>query len=111
MQLLQMGRSSPHLILRFRHVKQPVLVLLRSLGAGWDGGGGVGGRSHRPGGGGSQDASLAVGVRLGAGPLEAMVICGAGVLQGGPRGLAMEKRRETENDSRRRHARRWIPFL
>ena len=32
MQLLQMGRSSPHLILRLRHVKQPVLVLFRSFG-------------------------------------------------------------------------------
>ena len=32
MQLLQMGRSSPHLILRLRHVKQPVLVLFRNFG-------------------------------------------------------------------------------
>lgn len=32
MQLLQIGRSSPHLILRLRHVKQPVLVLFRSFG-------------------------------------------------------------------------------
>lgn len=34
MQLLQMGLSSPHFILRLRHVKQPVLVLFRSFGFG-----------------------------------------------------------------------------
>lgn len=32
MQLLQIGRSSPHFILRLRQVRHPVLVLLRSFG-------------------------------------------------------------------------------
>lgn len=31
MQLLQMGLSSPHLMRRFRHVRHPVLVLLRAF--------------------------------------------------------------------------------
>lgn len=31
MQLLQMGLSSPHLMRRLRHVRQPVLVLFRNF--------------------------------------------------------------------------------